>query len=97
MENKRIHLLISGFVQGVGFRHFVRGKARELGLVGWVRNADNPSTGSGQAVEVVAEGEKEKLEQLIKLCQEGPILSEVKDINIQWQEGTGEFDEFEIR
>ncbi len=86
-----IHIVISGLVQGVGFRHFVRSKARELGLVGWVSNTENGM------VEVIAEGEKEKIEKIILLCQEGPMLSEVKDVSLDWQEPTGKFSSFEIK
>ncbi len=90
-----VHLMISGLVQGVGFRHFVRSKARELGLVGWVSNTENGM------VEVIAEGEKEKIKKIILLCRKGPMLSEVKDISVQWQESPpasgGEFSSFEIR
>ncbi len=96
-----VHLLISGLVQGVGFRHFVRAKANELGLVGWVKNTENPSTGSGQAVEVLVQGPKEQLEKLIEYCRKGPMLSEVKDVSIDWQEsppvGGTEFSSFEIK
>lgn len=91
-------------MQGVGFRHFVRNKAQELGVTGWVRNVENlPSSKDyGEAmVEVIAEGEKEKLEELIKLCQQGPMLSEVKNVSIDWQESPpasgAEFSSFEIK
>lgn len=91
----RVHLMISGFVQGVGFRHFVRNKAQELGVTGWVSNTSNGM------VELMAEGEKEKLEELIKSCKEGPMLSEVKDVSIDWQESPpasgAEFSSFEIK
>lgn len=93
----RVQIIISGFVQGVGFRHFVRAKARELGLAGWVKNLPAQAGTENGMVEVLVEGEKEKLEKLIKLCKEGPMLSEVKDVSIEWQKETGKFNEFEIK
>lgn len=93
---KRAGVLISGFVQAVGFRHFVSRKAEELGLTGWVRNTEDPSTGSGQ-VEAVFEGEKEKLEEMIEWCNKGPWLAEVDKVDVVWEDETGEFSSFEIK
>lgn len=87
---QRIRILISGDVQGVGFRAWVRGMARELGLVGWVKNR-----GDG-AVEVVAEGTKKDLEELIKQCQHGPEVAWVENVDVTWSKGTGEFVGFEV-
>lgn len=88
---KRVHLVISGDVHGVGFRHFVRQKALEHNLTGWVRNT--PEGG----VEVVAEGEEDKLSNLIDVCRTGPLLAVVKDITLEWQEFTGGFHLFCVR
>lgn len=88
---KCVHLLISGFVQGVGFRHGTKRKAEELGLSGWVRNTQN------NMVEVTAEGPKEKLEKLIEWCNKGPWLAEIERVNVVWEEATGEFSSFEIK
>ncbi|TMG57453.1 MAG: acylphosphatase, partial [Chloroflexi bacterium] len=57
-EVERLHAVVRGDVQGVGFRYYVQRKARQLGLPGWVRNNDDGS------VELVAEGERDALEQL---------------------------------
>ncbi|MDP3987868.1 MAG: acylphosphatase [Candidatus Levybacteria bacterium] len=87
---KQAHVYISGFVQGVGFRHFVRNKAVELGLTGWVRNAvDN-------RVEAVFAGSESKIEGVVALCKKGPFLSEVEDVQIEWEEGKEEYGSFEI-
>ena len=88
---QRITLKIYGLVQMVMFRDFIQRKARKLGLVGWVKNKDDGT------VRVVAEGEKDNLEKLISLCYNGPILSKVDKIDVDWQEPNGEFDEFEIK
>jgi acylphosphatase len=74
------HLVISGFVQGVGFRQFVKKTALRLGLVGWVKNID------GGRVEVLLCGSKEKIEKSIEACRKGPFLAEVKDIRVEWEQ-----------
>lgn len=85
---KQAHVYISGFVQGVGFRAYVRSKARKIGITGWVRNL------SDDRVEVVMQGDREKIEQLIQLCKRGPFFANVSDIVIDWEEQTVEFSEF---
>ncbi len=87
---KTCRVFISGFVQGVGFRRFVRSKAEMLGLTGWVRNLPD------RRVEVIAQGAKEKIEQLIKECKKGSFLSEVEDLDVQWEEIEEKFDTFDI-
>jgi acylphosphatase len=85
------HIFISGFVQGVGFRRFVRHHALRLGLGGWVKNLPD------NRVEVVLEGSKEKTSQLIGICRKGSFLSEVKDIAVEWENQSAEiFETFEI-
>lgn len=87
---KRAHLIISGDVQGVGFRAWVVREARELDLTGWVKNRENG------AVEVVVEGQKADLEELVKLCQHGPEVAWVENVEVHWSESTGEFFRFEV-
>lgn len=84
----RIYIL--GFVQGVGYRYFVRANARKLGLTGWAQNTDDGR------VEVLAQGPKEKIQELIKLCEKGPFLSEVKSVQVEWEETAEKFQNFEI-
>ena len=86
----RVHLIISGFVQGVGFRYFVKQKADELALTGWVRNTPEGN------VEVVLEGDQKKLEEVIAVCREGPPPASVKNVSVEESEATGEFRSFEI-
>lgn len=85
---KQAHLYISGFVQGVGYRAYVRSKAKKLGLFGWVRNL------SDNRVEAVLQGEKEKIEKLLKLCNRGPFFAKVSNIVVDWEDLTEEFSEF---
>ena len=88
---KRAHIFISGFVQGVGFRHFTQRKAEELGLTGWVRNIEDDK------VEAVFEGEQQKIQEMIKFCHKGPWMAKVDDVEILWEEASGELEEFEVR
>ena len=88
---KRVHLIISGFVQGVGFRSWVRREAQKLGVVGWVKNRDDG------AVEIVGEGTEDKLRELIKLVRIGPEVAEVTQVDIKWSSvSTCKFSEFVI-
>jgi acylphosphatase len=67
----RLHVRISGRVQGVGFRWFVREEARRLGLSGWVTNLS-----SGE-VEVTASGEDRAVERLRRALEVGPTGAQV--------------------
>lgn len=87
----RVRVIISGNVQGVGFRMFVFRKARELGVTGWVKNMF-----SGQ-IEAVLEGEEVAVDKLVEECQRGPILSKVHQTQVIPETPTGRFREFEIR
>ncbi len=86
----RVHVFVSGRVQGVAFRFFVERWASEMDLTGWVRNL------SDGRVEVVAEGEKDDLERLLVRLGEGPRLAVVENLDVAWQEATGEFPDFRV-
>ena len=88
---RRLHLIISGFVQGVGFRSWVRREAQKLGVVGWVKNRDDG------AVEIVGEGTEDKLRELIKLVRIGPEVAEITDIQTKWVDASEEWNDFEIQ
>ncbi|MFH0864356.1 MAG: acylphosphatase [Candidatus Gottesmanbacteria bacterium] len=87
---KTAHILITGFVQGIGFRSFIRSQAKKLGLTGWVRNLHNGR------VEILVQGEEEKIKKLIEACREGPSMAEVDDLTIEWNEKNEIFDSFRI-
>jgi len=92
MENlKRVHLYISGIVQGVFFRAHTQEIAQELGLVGWVKNLDNGR------VEIVAEGDEKKLQQLIDWCNGGPPGAQVDNVEMIYEEPSNKFKDFEIK
>ena len=61
-------------------------RARYLRLSGYVRNLPD-----GRSVEVVAEGPRESLEQLIEHLREGPRMSRVDGVDVEWREATGEY------
>lgn len=84
------HLIISGYVQKVGYRQFVKKTALLLNLTGWVKNIPD------RKVEVLASGQKEKLEKLITECKKGPFLAKVNDIKTNWLKEEKIFDEFSV-
>jgi len=79
-----------GFVQGIGFRYFVKSNARRLKLTGWVKNTDDGR------VEALVQGPKEKIEKLIKLCEKGPFLSQVNSVQVQWEKEVERFGDFGV-
>jgi len=87
-----VQATVYGYVQGVFFRAFVSRQAEELGLAGYVRNLPG-----GEAVEVVAEGERKQLEQLISQLKVGPPAARVERVVTNWAEYTGSHSEFRIR
>lgn len=72
-----LYVAVKGRVQGVGFRWFVRERARALGLTGWVRNTQDG------AVEVLAVGNDDALQRLRSLLRSGPSGARVSDIEDQ--------------
>jgi len=78
------HVIISGFVQGVGYRRFVKHHALKLELTGWVKNL------SDNRVEAVFQGSKEQIEENIAICKKGSFFSEVKNILVEWEDNPAE-------
>lgn len=87
----RVTILVTGKVQDVFFRASTLERAQGLGLVGWVMNLPDG------AVEVVAEGPKYALEQLVEWCKEGPPAAEVEDVRTRYGDAVDEFRTFSIR
>jgi acylphosphatase len=71
-------------VQGVFFRADLRDRARSLGIAGWVRNEPDGS------VEASLEGEEERVDLLLSWCRRGPSGARVEEVDVAWQEPTGE-------
>jgi acylphosphatase len=84
----RVHLFVSGIVQGVFFRVNTISVARSLNLNGWVKNL------SDGRVEVVAEGSHAKIAEFIEWCHKGPPAASVDEVEVNWEKPTGEFTGF---
>ncbi len=89
-DRTRVHIVISGVVQGVFFRHHTRKNALRLGLTGWVKNLPDGR------VEAVFEGEASQVTQMIEWCRTGPPAARISDIALIHEEATGRFSDFEI-
>jgi len=90
-ELASLQAIVYGYVQGIFFRAFVSRQASELGLTGYVRNLPEG------AVEVNAEGERNRLEKLIGYLKVGPPGARVKKVITNWSEYTGSYSGFSIR
>ena len=88
----RLRALVRGRVQGVFFRDFSQSHAQRLRLVGWVHNLPD-----GATVEIVAEGRRTALEELITHLWEGPPGAVVVDVDVEWQQPLGESNSFRIQ
>jgi acylphosphatase len=105
---KQARVMISGIVQGVGYRYFVRSNAKKLGLTGWVRNLPRLTSGKAgtsngkveavfQSTERSDQEAQEQIEEMLGLARQGPMLSEVRDIQVEWEDFKEEFTDFEIK
>ncbi len=75
---RAVRIVVSGRVQGVGYRAFVARRAEQLGLGGWVRNRPDGS------VEAEAAGPEPALRQLVSALRDGPSLARVTEVSEQW-------------
>ncbi len=87
----RLHAIVRGDVQGVGFRYFAQDAAQALGLTGWVRNRRDGT------VETLVEGRRSALDPFLQALGKGPRSARVDGMEQDWSEGTGEFDGFHVR
>jgi len=88
---KRLHLVVSGIVQGVGFRWYTQKIAKSLGLTGWVRNLQNGN------VEIVIEGKNDIIEMFISELKSGYLGRNISGIEKIEKEYKGEFSDFSIK
>jgi acylphosphatase len=86
----RARVVVSGRVQGVGFRQHVVLEAQRLAVSGWVRNLPDGR------VEALAEGDKEAVDSFLAWCRRGPRLARVDEMKVSWEPHRGEFVEFRI-
>jgi len=91
VKPRRAEILVSGLVQGVGYRFFAERVAKQYGLKGFCRNLPNGM------VEVVVEGDHGLISDYIRELKRGPISARVSGVNVRWCEYKGEFHDFEIR
>lgn len=91
MSAERLTARVTGRVQGVGFRWWVRRQAEALGLTGWVMNANDE-----RSVEVVAEGDADALDELRRRLHQGPSGARVEIVDARLGPASGEFDRFGI-
>ena len=88
MPAVRAHVFVSGYVQGVFFRHSMSQIARAAGVMGWVRNlADG-------RVEAVVEGEEDAVKKLVSWCETGPPHATVQQVEVAWGPPSREFSGF---
>jgi acylphosphatase len=90
MEKVKVRVRMEGLVQGVNYRYSTRQKALELGVNGWVRNLGDGS------VECLLEGERDKVEALIRWCHHGPPGARVEKVTTHWEEYRGDLQGFSI-
>ena len=84
------HIVVSGMVQGVGFRYFTMRIARKRQLTGWVRNLPEGE------VEIEVEGPRGLIESLIKDLKVGNTWAQVTDIDVRWSAFSGKYTGFDI-
>ena len=79
-----VHVIISGFVQGIGFRQFIKSNANKLDVKGWVKNLPASRQGGPDGrVEAMFAGESSNIEKMLDFCRQGPFLAEVKSLQVE--------------
>lgn len=91
MPENAVRIIISGLVQGVGYRYFIYRQANSLGLTGYTRNLP-----TGQ-VEIITLGEKGLIDDLVRAARVGPSYASVSDVQLEEIELPESFNKFEIR
>ena len=86
----KVHIIVVGHVQGVGFRYYTFKRAREIGVTGYVKNLPDGT------VEIEAEGDRNLLEDLIEQVKIGPRAAVVNDVHVSWETYTGEYEKFQV-
>lgn len=88
---QQAHIFIEGRVQGVGFRHFTKVNAEEVGVFGWVKNLPDGR------VEAVFAGPMDHIREMVSRCEKGPGASRVDNIDVEVEEADEDHDAFEVR
>ena len=87
----RAHIIVSGIVQGVGYRFFVQRYARKMNLSGWVRNLPT------REVEILVEGPRGLIESLTRELYTGNLHATVRNVQVHWETFEGKYRGFDIR
>jgi acylphosphatase len=90
MEKVRARVIIDGRVQGVFFRHQTQETAFRLGVKGWVKNRRDGR------VEAIFEGDKDRVDQIVQWCHQGPSEARVTEVHLNWEIYAGEFEDFSV-
>ncbi len=90
-DRARLHLVVSGLVQGVWYRQSTVDAVAGLGLAGWIRNLPDGR------VEALAEGARPALEALLAACRRGPPAARVSGVEVEWGEARGDLGPFAVR
>ena len=91
MSQKRVHVFVTGRVQGVFFRQATKVIAIKNNVTGWVRNLDDGR------VEILIEGDDKCVDAVTEWCNCGPANSRVDNIETNDEEHSGKFESFEVR
>lgn len=90
MTKQCLHIIVTGLVQGVYFRANTQNKANSLGVTGWVKNLVDGR------VEIMIEGEKKLVDQMLDWCKQGPPRSKVENIYSEYLPFQNKYSEFKI-
>ncbi len=87
---QQLHAIVHGRVQGVSFRFYTQEAAQRCRVTGWVRNL------AGGTVEVIAEGPRSQLNELLAFLHRGPSGAYVTRVEVEWRRATHQFQDFRI-
>ena len=87
---KRVRVIFSGRVQGVGFRYTTRDIARQFEMTGYVKNLSDGS------VELVSEGDEAELQSFVQAIHDSSMRRNIHDTRLAWSDVLSEFDSFGI-
>ena len=88
--SRTVHVMITGIVQGVGYRAFVERQATSLGICGWVSNRKDGS------VEAIFSGEASNVEAILIACRRGPRLAIIEEVRVTERSVDAELREFDV-
>lgn len=90
MVKKAAKLVVSGTVQGVFFRQFIKDNADKLNLKGITRNLDDGN------VEIIVEGDHRDIDKMVEVCKQGPKHAQIKNVAVEERKYSGDFTDFKM-